>query len=66
MAKRPDRPEGELLYDFEQVWQRLKPMGRNQVYEMFRRDQIPGGRRWNGRWWAIKRVFDRYFAGKAA
>jgi hypothetical protein len=59
----------ELLYTFDQVREALRPMGRNQVYQAFRNGEIPGGKRIGGRWYAVKRKFDKGFgrdSGRAA
>jgi hypothetical protein len=65
ISGRTEHGENELMYDFEDVRRRVG-MGRNQTYAAFRRGEIPGQIRFgNGRWYAVKRVFDRAF-GKAA
>ena len=65
MARREKR-SNSLLYTFEEVLEQLRPMGRNQVYNAFRNNEIAGGRRIGGRWYAVKKVFDQEYKPEVA
>lgn len=64
--QRDPRSRNPLFYNFEEVARLFRPMGRNQVYSAFKNDEIAGGLRIGGRWYAVKKIFDRKYRGEAA
>ena len=54
------------LMTFDEVYEEMKPTGRNQIYKAFRAGQIPGATRIGGRWYAIRHKFNREYRGEQA